>query len=171
MVGTGRFELPTPRTPSECSTRLSHVPTRSSRLTGAGLGSKSVYTSRGPCAACRQEHSEKNHATFFAHSPAEGLHCPPHANRRRFPPRRHHRFSAPPLVFTASPRFLFAGAARRAVPRQSLLIYAVDVEGGQATLLVSPSGASLLVDTGWPTGSDDFDDPGFPPPPLSGEPM
>ena len=33
MVGTGRFELPTPRTPSECSTRLSHVPTQSSRLT------------------------------------------------------------------------------------------------------------------------------------------
>jgi hypothetical protein len=29
MVGTGRFELPTPRTPSECSTRLSHVPTKS----------------------------------------------------------------------------------------------------------------------------------------------
>jgi hypothetical protein len=28
LVGTGRFELPTPRTPSECSTRLSHVPTR-----------------------------------------------------------------------------------------------------------------------------------------------
>ena len=28
MVGTGRFELPTPRTPSECSTRLSHVPTQ-----------------------------------------------------------------------------------------------------------------------------------------------
>jgi beta-lactamase superfamily II metal-dependent hydrolase len=32
-----------------------------------------------------------------------------------------------------------------------LLIYAIDVEGGQATLLVAPSGASLLVDTGWPT--------------------
>jgi len=31
-----------------------------------------------------------------------------------------------------------------------LLIYAIDVEGGQATLLVAPSGASLLVDTGWP---------------------
>jgi Phage integrase family len=30
MVGTGRFELPTPRTPSECSTRLSHVPTKRS---------------------------------------------------------------------------------------------------------------------------------------------
>lgn len=31
-----------------------------------------------------------------------------------------------------------------------LHIYAIDVEGGQATLLVSPSGKSLLVDTGWP---------------------
>src|ERR1700722_10665352 len=32
-----------------------------------------------------------------------------------------------------------------------LLIYAIDVEGGQSTLIVSPSGASMLVDTGWPT--------------------
>ena len=31
-----------------------------------------------------------------------------------------------------------------------LRIYTIDVEGGQSTLLVSPSGASLLVDTGWP---------------------
>ena len=31
-----------------------------------------------------------------------------------------------------------------------LVIYSIDVEGGQSTLLVSPSGASLLVDTGWP---------------------
>jgi competence protein ComEC len=31
----------------------------------------------------------------------------------------------------------------------SLQIYFVDVEGGQATLLVSPSGESLLIDTGW----------------------
>lgn len=30
-----------------------------------------------------------------------------------------------------------------------LLIYAIDVEGGQSTLLVSPTGASLLVDAGW----------------------
>jgi len=29
-------------------------------------------------------------------------------------------------------------------------IYIVDVEGGQATLVVSPSGESMLVDTGWP---------------------
>lgn len=33
---------------------------------------------------------------------------------------------------------------------KSLQIYFVDVEGGQATLLVSPSGESLLIDTGWP---------------------
>ncbi len=37
-----------------------------------------------------------------------------------------------------------------------LLIYAIDVEGGQATLLVAPSGASLLIDTGWP-GNDGRD--------------
>jgi competence protein ComEC len=30
-----------------------------------------------------------------------------------------------------------------------LLIYTIDVEGGQATLLVSPTRSSLLVDTGW----------------------
>jgi len=32
----------------------------------------------------------------------------------------------------------------------TLQIFAIDVEGGQATLLVSPSGQSMLVDTGWP---------------------
>src|ERR1700690_4258458 len=33
---------------------------------------------------------------------------------------------------------------------RALQIYAIDVEGGQATLIVGPSGQSLLVDTGWP---------------------
>lgn len=32
---------------------------------------------------------------------------------------------------------------------KTLEIYFIDVEGGQATLMVSPSGQSLLVDTGW----------------------
>jgi len=32
---------------------------------------------------------------------------------------------------------------------KTLEVYFVDVEGGQATLVVSPSGESLLVDTGW----------------------
>lgn len=31
-----------------------------------------------------------------------------------------------------------------------LRIYSIDVEGGQSTLIVAPSGASMLVDTGWP---------------------
>lgn len=31
-----------------------------------------------------------------------------------------------------------------------LEIYFVDVEGGQATLIVTPSGQSVLIDTGWP---------------------
>ena len=39
---------------------------------------------------------------------------------------------------------------------ETLRIYAIDVEGGQSTLLVAPSGESLLVDTGWP-GSDGRD--------------
>jgi beta-lactamase superfamily II metal-dependent hydrolase len=33
---------------------------------------------------------------------------------------------------------------------KNLEITFVDVEGGQATLIVSPSGESLLIDTGWP---------------------
>jgi competence protein ComEC len=32
----------------------------------------------------------------------------------------------------------------------ALQIYFVDVEGGQATLFVTPSGQSMLIDTGWP---------------------
>ena len=42
-------------------------------------------------------------------------------------------------------------AAPRSRPSLGVLtIYSIDVEGGQATLLVGPSKASLLVDTGWP---------------------
>ena len=33
---------------------------------------------------------------------------------------------------------------------KTLDIYFLDVEGGQATLFIAPSGQSLLVDTGWP---------------------
>jgi competence protein ComEC len=34
--------------------------------------------------------------------------------------------------------------------RKTLDVYFVDVEGGQATLIVSPSGESMLIDAGWP---------------------
>jgi competence protein ComEC len=43
---------------------------------------------------------------------------------------------------------LLVSAAPRALGRP-LEIFFVDVEGGQATLIVSPSGQSLLIDTGW----------------------
>ncbi|MFN7543063.1 MAG: ComEC/Rec2 family competence protein [Acidobacteriota bacterium] len=33
---------------------------------------------------------------------------------------------------------------------KDLKIYFIDVEGGQATLIVTPKGESMLVDTGWP---------------------
>jgi competence protein ComEC len=48
---------------------------------------------------------------------------------------------------------LVVNAAWAGVPlpshRKALEIYFVDVEGGQATLFVTPEGQSLLVDTGW----------------------
>lgn len=37
-----------------------------------------------------------------------------------------------------------------ALPAKDLQIHFVDVEGGQATLIVTPAGQSLLVDAGWP---------------------
>jgi len=40
-----------------------------------------------------------------------------------------------------------------AVAKDDLKITAIDVEGGFATLYVTPQGHSLLIDTGWPTGS------------------
>jgi len=41
-------------------------------------------------------------------------------------------------------------AAPLPIPQKALQIYFVDVEGGQATLFVTPAGQSLLIDTGWP---------------------
>ena len=44
--------------------------------------------------------------------------------------------------------WVFLCAPLRAV--SSLDVYFIDVEGGQATLFVTPAGKSMLVDTGWP---------------------
>ena len=49
---------------------------------------------------------------------------------------------------------MFAVAA--AEKSKALQICFIDVEGGQATLLVTPEGKSLLIDTGWP-GNDGRD--------------
>jgi beta-lactamase superfamily II metal-dependent hydrolase len=59
----------------------------------------------------------------------------------------------PSLLFPSLLAFLFlfsswAGSSDSA--RKALHIFFVDVEGGQATLFVTPAGQSLLIDTGWP---------------------
>jgi beta-lactamase superfamily II metal-dependent hydrolase len=43
-----------------------------------------------------------------------------------------------------------AESSQAGQPGKPLEIYFVDVEGGQATLFVTPEGQSLLIDTGWP---------------------
>src|ERR1700754_3067830 len=68
------------------------------------------------------------------------------------------RFTKPPkmkLRFLAVTFALGIGIAllppqMRAADKGDLQIYFVDVEGGQATLFVTPDKHSLLVDTGWP---------------------
>src|SRR5271155_594459 len=42
-----------------------------------------------------------------------------------------------------------AAAAASPAAQKTLRVYFVDVEGGQATLFVTPDGQSLLIDTGW----------------------
>ena len=44
----------------------------------------------------------------------------------------------------------FARRAQQPAQKKPLDIYFLDTEGGQATLFVSPSGQSMLVDTGFP---------------------
>ena len=66
------------------------------------------------------------------------------------------RFPAPLSFFFALALLVYGLALPLLAPAQpkpgkDLLIYSIDVEGGQATLLVAPSGGSLLIDTGWPT--------------------
>ena len=40
--------------------------------------------------------------------------------------------------------------AASAATATTLDIYFIDVEGGQATLVVTPAGETLLIDAGWP---------------------
>src|SRR5271166_3660692 len=69
----------------------------------------------------------------------------------------------PSLMITAcAMALLFAAHAARvsaqAKAAKHLLIYSIDVEGGQSTLLVGPTGESMLIDTGWPdAGGRDAD--------------
>ena len=45
-------------------------------------------------------------------------------------------------------RILLLGLCALTCAAQELRVYAIDVEGGKATLYVSPSGQSMLVDAG-----------------------
>jgi competence protein ComEC len=56
----------------------------------------------------------------------------------------------------ASAFLILALAAALPAAEKTVDIYFIDVEGGQATLLVTPNKQSLLVDTGWP-GFEDRD--------------
>src|SRR5882762_5791409 len=47
------------------------------------------------------------------------------------------------VLFCVCDQFVVARTAK------PLVVYFVDVEGGQATLFVTPAGESLLIDTGW----------------------
>ncbi|MDB5439111.1 MAG: hypothetical protein JWM33_1538, partial [Caulobacteraceae bacterium] len=47
---------------------------------------------------------------------------------------------------------LLLGGAASAPASAGLRIFAIDVEGGAASLYVTPEGHTLLIDTGWPTG-------------------
>ena len=62
------------------------------------------------------------------------------------------------LQFTVLAAAILSSTVIGAQPQSSkaLNVYFIDVEGGQSTLFVSPSGQSLLVDTGW-AGARDAD--------------
>jgi competence protein ComEC len=52
--------------------------------------------------------------------------------------------------------FALSAAAASGQVRKNLDVYFIDVEGGQSTLFVSPSGQTMLIDAGWP-GTRDAD--------------
>jgi hypothetical protein len=57
---------------------------------------------------------------------------------------------------------ILAMVAARGAPAETLDIYFIDVEGGQSTLLVTPNGDSLLIDTGFPGDGKAGSKPGEP---------
>ena len=53
------------------------------------------------------------------------------------------------LLRTSAVFVCLAGFGSTLQAAKPLEIFFVDVEGGQATLIVRPSGQSMLIDTGW----------------------
>ena len=81
--------------------------------------------------------------------------------------RRDHRDQRPQRVqqdLSDAVRGLFAAVAvlllaAPAVAETPLRIVSIDVEGGAATLFVTPEGKSLLIDSGWPAGFGEMPSP------------
>src|SRR5213594_2374612 len=53
-------------------------------------------------------------------------------------------------------------AAGACAARKPLEMYFIDVEGGQSTLIVTPAGESMLIDTGFPSDGTFLSTPGDP---------
>src|SRR3954471_9794104 len=58
------------------------------------------------------------------------------------------RMRAASILCVSSLLLAAISASAQKPARKTLDIYVIDVEGGNATLLVSPAGESLLIDTG-----------------------
>src|SRR5438105_2698063 len=65
--------------------------------------------------------------------------------------RRHHRLFTLSLVLLS---FLLAVRSRAGGSDKRLDVYWIDVEGGASTLIVTPAGESVLIDTGSMGGRD-----------------
>ena len=108
-----------------------------------------------PLRQCRNPHRGKT--SGISQFPAVGPSVYTHPQMKRAASCRLCRFLAPLYRHASpSPSCLLARIPPRSAAAQAthpgntdLTIYAIDVEGGQATLMVSPSGDSMLVDTGW----------------------
>jgi len=66
------------------------------------------------------------------------------------------------LICLCSLALLAATSAGQGATSKSLDIYFIDVEGGQSTLLVTPTRQSFLVDTGWAGSGEQDSKPGDP---------
>lgn len=79
-------------------------------------------------------------------------HCRPNPLRCQIPDISR-ALAALPVLCALAGLLIPAASMLAQAKGKDLLIYAIDVEGGQATLLVGPSGSSLLVDSGWPANN------------------
>src|SRR5262245_14895684 len=55
-----------------------------------------------------------------------------------------------PFIIVSAMLLLAISPSAQQSPERTLDVYFIDVEGGHATLYVSPSGESMLVDAGYP---------------------